>query len=190
MHRALLAALAGVLAGSTTVASAAPEHYQISSKLTYPSFKATHRGMSFWRGKFNHTEGQLSLDRQAGTGTIDIEIDAASIDFGLDEMNEHARSPDFFHVREFPTIRYRGALRFEGDTLKTVAGELSLLGVTRPVTLDVHLFKCIQHPVFKTEACGADASGRFDRADFGMDYAGQYGTEVEVQIQVEALKTP
>ena len=180
------ALLAAGFAGS---ALAAPVNYTIEPGHTYPSFKAAHMGISFWRGKFNKSSGKVVLDREAKTGTVDIAIDAASVDFGHDKMNEHAMNEDFFNVTKYPTITYKGKIKFDGSEPGAVEGELTLLGVTKPVKLEIESFKCIQHPFFKKEVCGADAEGEFNRADFGMTKAadGELG-KVKIQIQVEALK--
>jgi polyisoprenoid-binding protein YceI len=148
-------------------------------------------GLSTWRGKFTKTSGTIVLDRANKTGTVDITIDASTIDFGHEKMNAHAKGADMFDVAKFPTATYKGkSITFNGDTPVAVNGELTLHGVTKPVTLTINKFKCIQHPMFKREACGADASATFSRADFGIDYGVKMGfsPEVKLAIQVEALK--
>ncbi|HCY61443.1 MAG TPA: polyisoprenoid-binding protein [Oxalobacteraceae bacterium] len=182
---------AAALAFASVSAIAAPTAYTIESNHTYPSFEADHMGISLWRGKFNKTSGTVTLDRAAKTGAIDITIDAASLDFGHAKMNEHAKSKEMFNVEKFPTANYKSkSIKFNGDTPVAVEGELTLLGVTKPVTLTLNKFKCIQHPMFKREACGADASATFNRADFGLNYgvAMGFSPEVKLAIQVEALK--
>lgn len=182
-------ALFCLLAASVTAASA--QTYNIEPGHTYPSFEADHMGISFWRGKFNKTSGTVTLDRAAKTGTLDIAIEASSIDFGHDKMNEHARSKDMFNVEQFPTITYKSkTIKYKGDAPAEVDGELTLLGVTKPVKLSIDKFKCIQHPMLKREVCGANATATFNRSDFGLNYALNYGfsPEVKLAIQVEALK--
>ena len=174
-------------------ASAAVDHYTIDPSHTYPSFQAPHiGGISFWRGKFDKSSGTVTLDREAKTGTIDITIETASIDFGLDKMNEHARGPDFFDVTKYPTATYKSTkIIFDGDKPVSVEGNLSLHGVTQPVTLKLNSFECIPHPFYKREVCGADASAEIDRGDFGISYGiGKAipSGKVTLQIQVEALK--
>ena len=84
-----------VLGAAATAAVAAPVTYKVDSRHTYPSFAVDHGGgMSHWRGKFNSSSGTIVLDKAANTGTVDITIDAASIDFGLDDMNKHAKGAD------------------------------------------------------------------------------------------------
>lgn len=166
--------------------------YKVDSSHTYPSFEADHKGISFWRGKFTKTEGTITLDRAAKTGTMNITIDANSIDFGHAKMNEHAKNKDMFNVPQFPTITYVGkSMKFNDDTLVAVEGELTMLGVTKPVNLTVNKFKCIQDAMTKKEICGADASAEFKRSDFGMNYAINWGfsPDVKLAIQVEAVKS-
>lgn len=182
-------ALICLLAASAT--SAFAQTYTIDPSHTYPSFEADHMGISFWRGKFEKTSGTVVLDRAAKTGSLDIVIDANSIDFGHAKMNEHAKSKDLFNVEKFPTATYKSkSIKFDGDKPVSVDGELTLLGVTKPVTLAINKFKCIQHPMLKREVCGADVSATFNRADFGLIYGMNYGfsPEVKLAIQVEAVK--
>jgi polyisoprenoid-binding protein YceI len=181
----LIAALLAV--GAT---SAFAQTYNIDPAHTYPSFEADHMGISVWRGKFNKTNGKVTLDRASKTGTLDITIDANSIDFGHDKMNEHAKSPDMFNVEKFPTITYKSkSVKFDGDKPVAVEGDLTLLGVTKPVTLAISKFKCIQHPMLKREVCGADATAQFKRTDFGLNYGTpMFAPEVKLAIQVEAVK--
>jgi polyisoprenoid-binding protein YceI len=180
--------IATLLAASATSAIAAT--YNIDPTHTYPSFEADHMGLSVWRGKFDKTSGTVTMDRAAKTGALDVKIDAASIDFGFDKMNAHAKGADMFNVEKFPTISYTSkAFKFEGEQLVAVEGELTLLGVTKPVALKVNKFKCIMHPRYKREVCGADASAEFKRSDFGLNYGlPNFSPEVKLAIQIEAIK--
>jgi polyisoprenoid-binding protein YceI len=174
-------------------AGAAVDHYTIDPNHTYPSFKAAHMAaISYWRGKFDRSSGTVTLDRAAKTGSMEITIDTTSIDFGLDKMNTHAKSDEFFDVEKYPTAVYKGTrMDFDGDTPVAVHGTLTLHGVTRPVDLKIASFKCIPHPVFKREVCGADASAEIDRTEFGMGRGVPDGVptgKVGIEIQVEAIK--
>jgi len=177
---------------ATTAASAMAESstYTIDPSHTYPSFEADHMGLSYWRGKYRKTSGTIMLDRAAKTGSVDILIDAGSIDFGLDAMNAHAVKEDIFDVSKYPTIRYQSkSITFKGEDPISIDGELTLHGVTKPVTLVVGRFKCIMHPMHKKEVCGADASAVFNRADFGVTKGiPMFSPEVRLAIQVEAIK--
>ena len=182
----LLATLLAAFAGSTFAA----DTYTIDPGHTYPSFEADHMGVSVWRGKFTKTSGTVTLDRAAKTGSLDIAIDANSLDFGHVKMNEHAKGPDMFNVEKYPTVTYKAkSFKFDGDKPIEVNGELTLLGVTKPVVLKINKFVCIMHPMLKREVCGGDASAEFKRTDFGLSYGTpRFAPEVKLQIQVEAVK--
>jgi len=181
--------LALLVATASLPAIAAPEKFTLDPAHTYPSLEVPHMGISWFRGKFLKTTGKVTLDRAAQTGSLEVVIDASSVDFGHDKVNEHVRSKDFLNVDKYPTITYKGALKFSDGNPTSVDGQLTLLGVTKPVKLTINSFKCIQHPMLKKEYCGADAEAEFNRADFGMNFYadGELG-KVKVRIQVEALK--
>jgi polyisoprenoid-binding protein YceI len=177
-----------VLSGA---ALAAPKRYDIDPKHTSPSFEADHfGGVSVWRGKFTKSSGQITLDREAATGTVEISIDAASVSTGVEDLDKHLRSAEFFDVEKFPTATYKGKLaRFSAGAPTEVRGDLTLHGVTRPVTLTLKSFKCIPHPMKKgTELCGADAHATIDREEFGITWGKNFGFDMKVRlaIQVEA----
>ena len=176
-----------VAAGS---AMAAPVTYTVDPTHTYPSFEADHMGMSYWRGKMTGNSGVVVLDRQAGTGTVDIDIDPASIDFGLKALNAWAVGEKFLDVATSPKASYKGTLEnfVEGSPTR-VKGELTLHGHTSPVNLTINRFKCMPHPMLKREFCGADASASFKRDDFGLDAGKAYGfnMDVNLRIQIEAV---
>jgi polyisoprenoid-binding protein YceI len=176
----------------TTIAAAAPVSYDIDPNHTYPSFEADHMGISLWRGKLNTSSGRLMLDKEAGTGTVELNIDLASIDFGQDALNKWAVGKDFFDVEKYPKAVYKGKLTgFGKDGKPNVTGELTLHGVTRPVDLKVNLFKCVPHPMLKRDYCGADAIAVIQRDQFGLTAGKDYGFKMDVtlRIQVEAVKT-
>lgn len=175
---------------AASAASAFAQTYTIEPNHTYPSFEADHMGISVWRGKFTKTSGTVTLDRAAKNGSVDIKIDADSLDFGHAKMNDHAKSKDMFNAAQFPAITYKSkSIKFDGDKPVAIEGELTMLGVTKPVTLAINKFKCIQHPMLKREVCGADASGEFKRTDFGLNYGTpMFSPDVKLAIQVEALK--
>jgi polyisoprenoid-binding protein YceI len=181
-------ALLCLLAASAS--SAFAQTYIIDPNHTYPSFEADHFGISTWRGKFDKTSGTIVLDRLAKTGSVDITIDTASVDFGHAKMNEHARGKDLFNVEQFPSASFKSkSIRFVGDKPVAIDGEFTLLGVTNPLTLKINKFKCVQHPMLKREVCGADASAEFKRSDYGMNYGlPVFSPEVKLAIQVEAVK--
>jgi len=184
------ALLAAAFALLPSIACAAEVIYEIDAAHTYPSFEADHMGLSFWRGKFNTSSGRVVLDREAGRGSVDIAIDIASIDFGNDALNEHARSAELFDAGKYPQAHYRGRLEGFVDGAPTrVDGTLQLHGKTLPLVLAIDRFKCTKHPMMPRDYCGANATSTLDRAAFGMDAGKDYGFDMKValRIQVEAL---
>jgi polyisoprenoid-binding protein YceI len=189
MKIALSAAVLAFAAGS---ALAAPVTYDVDPGHTYPSFEADHMGgLSVWRGKLDKSSGKVVLDKDKGTGTVDITIDTSSVDFGQEKLNEHAKSPELFDVAKYPTASYKGTLaKFKNGAPTEIDGEFTLHGVTKPLTLTINQFLCKPNPMTKKEVCGADASAIFNRKDFGMGFGEAYGFKMEVKlaIQVEAIR--
>lgn len=187
----LLPALCAALLSLSVQAAAVT--YDIEPGHTYPSFEADHMGLSYWRGKLNKSAGTIVYDKASGAGSVDVQMDLASIDFGLDAMNNWATGKDFFNVEKNPTATYKG--RFDGakgGVPTQVVGELTLNGKTQPVTLSIHQLKCIPHPMLKRDFCGADASASFNREAFGLSAGKDWGFKMDVnlRIQVEAVARP
>ena len=179
--------------GAAGVSVAAPATYTVDPEHTRPSFEADHfGGMSVWRGRFNDTSGTIVIDREAKTGTVDIVIDTNSIDFGHEKLETHVKGGDagMLDTAKFPTATFKGKLvKFKDGAPTEAQGELTLHGVTKPVTLTINSFKCMAHPMKKKEFCGADASGTINRDDFGVGWGKAFGfrMDVKLQIQVEAF---
>jgi polyisoprenoid-binding protein YceI len=154
--------------------------------------------MSTVRGRFDKTAGKITLGLVAKTGSVDVSIDTGSIttgapkaENGMRSRDEHLRSVDFFNVAEFPTMNYKSTkLNFKGEMLESVDGNLTLLGVTKPVRLTVTAFKCGTNPMMKKDMCGADAVAKIKRSDFGMKtWLPMVGDDITVLLNVEAYKT-
>jgi polyisoprenoid-binding protein YceI len=179
----------GALFLSATMSHAA-DVYTIDPRHTFPSFEISHFGFSTQRGRFNKTMGKIVLDRPAKSGSVEVTIDTASIDTGLDKLEEHLRGVDFFNTTIYSSMTFKSSkITFNADALDKVEGELTMLGVTKPLTLSVTRFRCGIHPTLKREVCGADVTGTLKRSDFGMKYAlPAVGDEVKLIIQVEAIK--
>jgi polyisoprenoid-binding protein YceI len=187
LHNALLLLVFGV-----TSATAASTTYTLDPDHTHPSFEVDHfGGLSTWRGTFKKTTGTVAIDVAAKTGKVDVVIDTATVDLAHDKLNGHVSSPEMLDVAKYPTAEYKGKLvEFANGAPKTISGDLTLHGVTKPVTLTINSFKCFEHPMLKKQVCGADASGTFNRADFGVNFGQQYGFKQDVllRIQVEGVK--
>lgn len=179
------------LAASLVSGAASAATYEIETHHTYPSLEMSHMGISIWRGKFNKSSGTVTYDARAKTGSVDIKTETASIDFGHDEMNKHSIAEDWLNAAQFPTLEYKGKLVFKGKGADPteVDGQLTMRGVTKPLKLKIKSFKCIDHPFYKKEVCGADAEGTLDRADYGMtQYADNGMGKILIRIQVEAIR--
>ncbi len=169
---------------------AASESYTVDPRHTFPRWSVSHHGFSIHQGQFNQTTGKLTVDWKARTGTIDIEVDSASIGTGDPEFDKTLRAPPFFNTDKYPKLTYRGtSMRFEKDVPVAVTGDLTLLGVTRPVTFAVANMKCGDHPVSKKPLCGAEVTATIRRSEFGMKASlPSIGDDVRLVIQFEAFK--
>jgi len=188
MYKSILAILAISIA--LTLSAQAADNYTIDSAHTYPHFSISHLGFSTMQGRFDSTSGKVSLDRAAKTGSVDISIEAASISTGFAKRDKHLKGPDFFNSAEFPTISYKStAVNFNGDAPASVEGNLTIMGVSKPVTLDINAFHCGTHPMNKKDVCGADASTQIKRSDFGINYGlPAIGDDVKLVFEIEAVK--
>jgi polyisoprenoid-binding protein YceI len=182
-------ALFALATGLSTAAFAAPVTYVMDSTHTLPRFEYSHFGYSTQLSRFDKTTGKITLDREAKTGSVQVEIDAKSVDTGYPLFNEHIQGADFFDTANNPTITFKSsAVKFKGDKIVAVNGDLTIKGVTKPVTLKVTSFKCMPHPMLKKDACGANATAVVKRSDFNMGkYAPYVSDEVTLTIPVEAI---
>jgi len=182
--------LAILLASLLTAPAWATDSYTIDSRHTWPVFEVNHMGFSTQRGRFNKSSGKIALDIAAKKGSVELTIEAASLDMGLEKWDEHMKSEDFFNVAQHPVIRFvSDKLVFDGDKVVAAKGSFTLLGVTRPLTLTVSNFRCAMHPMAKKPACGADVSATLKRSEFGMSkYVPMVSDEVKISSPVEALK--
>ncbi|MBS1190982.1 MAG: polyisoprenoid-binding protein [Rhodocyclaceae bacterium] len=187
MRDLILLALAAAV---SLPAAGEPETYIIDGKHTFPRFEYSHFGYSTQVSRFDRTAGKIVLDRAARTGSVDVTIDVASVDTGNALLDEHLQGDDFFDVKKFPTITFKSrTLKFTGDKVSEVDGNLTIKGITKPVSLTVTSFKCMPHPLLKKDACGANATTRINRTEFNAGkYAPAVSDDVILSIAVEALK--
>lgn len=162
--------------------------YHIDPTHTYASFEIDHLGFSTQRGQFNRTSGSIELDAEARTGSIDIRIDAASLDTGFGLRDDVLRGENWFNTRAFPDILFRSKrLVFAETQLTAVEGDLVMLGEIRPIRLEISRLKCGFNLANRKRGCGADVTGSLRRSDFGLNNSlPLIGDEVRLRIQVEA----
>lgn len=189
MNRIILAAAFAALL-TALPAAAELETYTVDPDHTFPAFEINHFGYSTQRGRFDKTSGKITLDTAAKKGSADITIDTSTIDTGHKKLEEHLRSEDFFNVARFPAMTFKSSnLTFDGDKVTGAAGTLTLLGVTRPVSLKADRFICADHPMLKKKVCGAELTTTIKRSDFGMStYVPALGDDVLLRINIEAIK--
>ena len=171
-------------------AAAAEESYVIDPVHSQPQWEATHIGFSKQHGNFGKATGKVVLDRAAKKGSIDVTIDATSIRTYDPRLDAIVKSDKYFNVEKFPTITFKSDdVRFDGEEVVGANGELTMLGVTKPVTLAVSGFKCGQQTFNKKSMCGAEATATIRRTDWGMTTGvniGNPGDEIRLTIPVEA----
>lgn len=178
-------------------AAAQAENYTIDPIHSFTYFGIDHLGVATIYGRFNKSSGKFTIDRAGKRGSLELTIEAASVDTADHDRgsrartrDEHLRSPDFFNAAEFPRITYRASnVTFSGDNPAEVDGQLTMLGVTKPVTLKVDRWTCRDNPMSKRPMCGGNASGTVKRSEFGMKYGiPAIGDEVRLMINFEGYK--
>ncbi|WP_035382487.1 YceI family protein [Ferriphaselus sp. R-1] len=187
MKNILALVCASALSGT---ALAAPETYSIEPTHSLPRFEYNHLGYSIQLSRFDKISGTITLDRAAKTGAVDVTIDAKSVNTGYALFNEHIQGDELFATAKYPTITFKSSkVSFDGDKVASVDGDLTVKGVTRPVTLTVNSFHCMPHPMLKKDACGATATTKVKRSEFNMSKAVPYvSDEVTLTLPVEAIK--
>ncbi len=176
---------------AATLAHAESSSYAADPSHTAVLFEAKHFGTSTVRGRFDKKEGNVTLDRAAKTGKAEFTFDTTSISTGFVPLDTHLKSKDFFNAAETPNVKFVGdKFSFDGDKVTSVAGTLTMLGKTQPVTLTATNFNCYQSPILKREVCGGDFETTIARSQWGMSYGLTYGLpdSIHLLIQVEAIK--
>ena len=171
-------------------ALAAPETYVVDGNHTFPRFSYNHLGYSIQMSRFDKATGTVTLDKAAKTAAVDIVIDTKSVNTGSATFNEHIQGEDFLDTAKHPTATFKSTkVNFDGDKPASIEGNLTLKGVTKPVTLTVTDFKAAPHPMLKKDAIGANATTKVKRTDFNMGKNVPYvGDEVTIDIAIEAVK--
>lgn len=161
--------IAASLAGLSGSALAAPAVYVLDPVHSQVSFEARHMGMTTQRGRFMKSTATVTLDTAAQTGSVDVVIDAASVRTYDAHLDAIVKGPRFFDVEKYPTITYKSnKVVFDGDRVAAIDGELTMLGVTRPVTLRIVDYTCGPQPFSRKPMCGGDATATIKRSEWGM----------------------
>jgi polyisoprenoid-binding protein YceI len=189
MRKSLSLLAAAAVLSVTGLAQAAD--YAIDPTHTFATFEIGHFGASVNRGRFDKKEGRISFDKAAQTGSVDVSFDVASVNTGTANFDKHLASAEILNAEKFPKARFVSTrFQFNGDQLRAVDGQLTLLGKTQPVTLKANQFACYESPMLKREVCGGDFEATIDRTAFGVNYGVDWGfpKNVRLVLQVEGVK--
>lgn len=191
MKHSLLLAL--LLTISLPLAAQAADSYTIDPEHSFPHFSVNHLGFSTLQGRFDKTSGKATLDIAGKKGSVELNVEAASVSTGFSKRDTHLRSPDFFNSAEFPLVTFKStSFKFNGDKPESIEGNLTLLGVTKPVKLTIHSFNCgldPMDPLKRREKCGGDISTQIKRTDFGMKFGvPMVGDDIKLVFEIEAIK--
>jgi polyisoprenoid-binding protein YceI len=174
---------------------AAPQTYAFDQMHSFPNFTINHLGMTNIHGRFDRMSGTVVFDQAARTGSLEAKVVTASVNTGdgrradgARSRDEHLRSADFFNSAEFPEMVYKSTkFNFSGDKVESIEGNLTLLGVTKPLKFNVSSFNCGPHPFNKKPMCGANVEGTVKRSEFGMKYGiPGISDDVKLTISLEA----
>jgi polyisoprenoid-binding protein YceI len=179
-----------MLAALVAVPAAAADVYLIDPVHSQPHWEARHVGFSSQYGTFGKVSGKVTLDRAAKKGSVELTIDAASIRTYDPRLDAIVKGERFLNVEKFPTMTFTSSdVKFDGDRVVAVNGELTMLGVTKPVQLAVSDFACGPNPFNKKPMCGADATATIKRSEWGMTFGiniGNPADEIKLLLPVEA----
>jgi len=182
-------AIALAFTGALASAFAAPVTYGVDGTHTFPRFSYSHFGYSTQLSSFSKTTGKVVFDAEAKKGSVDIAIDMKSVNTGFADFNEHIQGEDFLDTAKFAQATFKSTkVIFEGDKPQLIEGQLTIKGVTKPVTLTVTSFQAMPHPMLKKPALGANAFTVIKRSEFNAGkYAPYVGDEVRIDIAIEAI---
>jgi polyisoprenoid-binding protein YceI len=182
--------LVAALSAFSAAAIAAPETFNIDPNHSAPRFEYNHLGYSNQQHSFDRATGKIVFDRTAQTGSVDVTIDATSVNTGYALFNQHIQGEDYFDTAKYPTITFKSTkVKFDAGKPVAVEGNLTIKGVTKPVTLTVTSFQATPHPMLKKDAIGANAVAKVKRSEFNMGKNVPYvSDEVTLSIAVEAVK--
>lgn len=186
-HR--LALVSAVTALMSAPLMAEPVTYTADNSHTFADFSYNHMGLSQQLNTFENASGTVVLDMDAKTGEVDITIDTKSVNTGHEAFNGHIQGEDFLDTAQFPTATFKSTkVIFEEDTPTAVEGDLTIKGITKPVTLEITNFNAMPHPMLKKPAMGANAKVDIKRSDFNADkFVPAVSDEVTLTLSFEGI---
>lgn len=187
-HTGLMAMTAMAFILPAGQALAAPETYKIDPGHTAVTWHASHFGYSSPAGKFMNIEGSIVIDQDAPQNShVSVTIPVDKVNTGLEKFDEHLKSADFFDVAKYPTATFKSSkVELTGENTAKVMGDLTLHGVTKPVTLDVTLNKIGKNP-FGKQTAGFTATTTIKRSEFGIvTYLPGIADDIKINIESES----
>lgn len=191
MTRSFISAVLALALVVPLAAMAAEETYVIEPVHSQPAWEVQHMGFSVQRGSFTKLSGKVMIDRAARKGSVDVTIDTASVRSFSDRLDEHLKGEDWFNVAKYPTMTFKSSdLVFDGDKVVAINGDLTMLGLAKPVSLKVASFACGEHPMNKKPMCGAEATTTIKRSEWGLKAAlpKAAADEVKITLPIEAYR--
>lgn len=183
-------------ATDTAVQQLATGTWQVETAHSSANFSVRHLGLSKVRGYFETVSGVLDIADDPAESSIRIEIDAASINTNNSDRDAHLKSADFLDVENHPALTFQStSIRRDSDEDWTVEGQLTIHGVTKPVTLDVEYLGAAEDPMGAGQRLAFEAETEITRHDFGLTWEGPQaasgalvGRKVEIDIDVQFVK--
>jgi polyisoprenoid-binding protein YceI len=182
--------VAGALAAAFAAGAAQADNYTIDPEYTIPSFEVGHLGFTTQRGRFSKTEGRITLDFAAKTGHVEVTIHTTSLDMGSHAWTVHVSSEGLLNVAKYPTMTFSSDhLIFDGNKVVAAEGQFTLLGVTRPLMLEIEHFSCGEHPLNHRQMCAGDIEAKLKRSEYGMTkFIPTVSDQIEINVPVEAYR--
>lgn len=189
MKKLLASLIAATVLASAPLAAA--DRYEFDASHSSILFFVEHMGLSEMQGEFRSFDGELLVDGgDLAKSSVNVTINAASVDMDVDKLNDHLKTKDFFDVANQPKLSFKSTkIAPKGENSFAMTGDLTILGVTKPVTLDVTMKKVASHPFAKRPAIGFHATGTIKRSDYGMNYiVGPVADVVQIRIDTETVQ--
>ena len=183
--------LAALVCSLSLAPALAADVYEPDPDHTFAYFEFNHLGFSTQRDRFDKVDATITLDLENHAGSVDVSIDVHSVSTGSLLFDQVLQSDMFFDADKFPVISFKSSRLSFGkfDDVTAVEGDLTIKGISRPVTLTVSHFRCAMHPLLRRQACGLNASGKLRRSEFNLGrFVPLISDEITLHVAMEALK--
>jgi polyisoprenoid-binding protein YceI len=182
--------VASALATCVVMPAFSADTFTFDPEYTIPVFEVGHLGFTTQRGRFDKMEGKATVDFAAKSGKVEFTVFTNSLDMGSRAWTVHVSSEGLFNIEKYPTMVFKSdKLIFDSDKVVAADGQFTLLGVTKPLTVNVNHFACAPNPLNSKFMCAADIAATIKRSDFGMTkYIPTVSDEIRISVPVEAYR--